>query len=82
MSWLHQCKKPGDLKIWLKRKGVGAGWRCPVCGEVWILTRQVWRGPSGTFSFWNWQTRREDHEEGDEGNNTSQLGFQRNPDED
>lgn len=55
MTWLHQCRTPGDLAIWLRRRKSGAGWRCRTCGSSWLLVRRHWEASGGGYSFWEWR---------------------------
>jgi len=53
MTWLHQCRTPGDIAIRLRRRTAGAIWECR-CGQAWILNRRRWETFGGGYSFWEW----------------------------
>ena len=51
MTWLHQCRLPGDFRIWVRRRRSGAEWRCR-CGKLYTLRR---RSVIPYHSHWEWQ---------------------------
>lgn len=40
-SMVHPCSPPAAREITLLGYGVGDTWSCPVCGDLWKLTRGV-----------------------------------------
>lgn len=55
MTWLHQCRTPGDFAIWVRRRKNGAGWQCGICDSKWVLTRRRWEACGSGYSFSEWR---------------------------
>ncbi|GAA1323666.1 hypothetical protein GCM10020360_31700 [Nonlabens tegetincola] len=51
MGWKHQCRQPGNFRIWARRARGGALWACR-CGTWWQLRR---RSIIPGHSHWEWR---------------------------